>query len=37
MNVGWNSKQRADQFANIGETVKYHGTQERSIGLVTEH
>ena len=23
MNVGWNSVQRADQFANFGETVKY--------------
>ena len=23
MNVGWNSKGRADQFANFGETVKY--------------
>jgi hypothetical protein len=23
MNIGWNSVQRADQFANFGETVKY--------------
>ena len=23
MNVGWNSKGRADQFANFNETVKY--------------
>ncbi|HVF23633.1 MAG TPA: hypothetical protein VM941_11170 [Pyrinomonadaceae bacterium] len=32
MNVGWNSKGRADQFANFGETVKYQwyaGTIDR--------
>jgi hypothetical protein len=32
MNVGWNSVQRADQFANFNETVKYQwyaGTIER--------